>query len=109
MEDEPLGAWLLVVTGAGASSSSENGFNEQPANVADIASKLKRTRRFLRFLLEDIIDGCSIAIIRACPSASVAIICRVGVYQAAKHVTIPAQKAPMTTLNFSGIVRYLIQ
>jgi hypothetical protein len=37
------------------------------------------------------IEGSSINVIGTCPSASVAVICRVRAVQAAKHVTIPVQ------------------
>jgi len=48
-------------------------------------------------------------VIQACPLASVAIICRVDAVQAAKRVTIPAQKQALDGRYLGGIVRYLIQ
>jgi hypothetical protein len=92
MEDEPLGTVEVLAAGGGASLSSlPNGLREQPA--IEIASAIRVTLRPLlrRLLSGDIIDGCSIIVVDACPWASVAIICRVDAVQAAKRVTILAQ------------------
>jgi len=92
IEDEPLGTVEVLGAGGGASLSSlPNGFKEQPA--IEMASAITATLRpvLRHFLSGDIIDGCSIIVVCACPLASVAIICRVESNQAAKHVTISAQ------------------
>jgi hypothetical protein len=92
MEDEPLGTVEVLAAGGGASlSSPPNGLREQPA--IEIASAIAATLRpvLRHFLSGDIIDGCSIIVVCACPLASVAIICRVEGNLAAKHVTISAQ------------------
>jgi hypothetical protein len=90
-DEEPLGAVIVFATGAGASSSSAHGFNEQLANRADSAITLSLRLIFEQLFAGNMIDVCSIIVIQACPMASVAIICRVAAVQAAKRVTIPAQ------------------
>ena len=82
---------VVFATGAGASSSSDHGFNEQLASRADSAITLSLRLIFEQLFAGNMIDVCSIIVIRACPMASVAIICLVAAVQAAKRVTIPAQ------------------
>ena len=91
MDDEPLGAVVVLATGVGASSSSDHGFNEQLANRVDRAITVSLGLNFEQIFAGNMIGMCSIFVIRTCPMASVAIICRVAAAEAAKRVTIPAQ------------------
>ena len=97
IDDEPDGIVVARGAGGGASSSSAaKGLSLfmvlQPA--MEIASAATASvRPFLRrYFRGDIIDGRSITVVRVCPLAGVAIICRVVVGRDAKHVTIPAQR-----------------
>ena len=60
--------------------------------IAASAKTLSRDKRIRHLLSGGMIDGCSILVVGARPAASVVIICRVDAIEAAKHVTIPAQK-----------------
>ncbi|MFQ5548094.1 MAG: hypothetical protein ACE5FV_07380 [Woeseia sp.] len=57
--DEPVVRWI----GAGASSSSENGFIPQPATDTASAMAVSRRLLFRQHMLNDMIDGCSIKMV----------------------------------------------
>ncbi len=88
MEDEALGA--VLDCWAGAAPPYGDGSDPQPTIDAASAIVVSRRLSFRRFLLSDMIDGCSIKVVRTCQLAGVAIICRVDAFQTAKRVTIPA-------------------